>query len=180
MKKNLFVLLIFVFLLAGCATTEEQNAANQAKMGPKQQSEQVRATPEAQETTPMEEESKMTQSSSPQGIDYSTSRVSDNGLYTISYKTIGGAIKINRPQSWEVTVSDTDGNKVNDAKMILTGKMVENDHGLPVHPVITRAGFEGLYRVDNMQFDTPGLWVITFDVMAGEKPDNVSFNLDIH
>ena len=180
MRKNLLIFFILIFLLAGCATKEEQTAAPREEMGQKQQSEQVQAAPEVPETKPMEAESGPAQSSLPKEIDYSTSRVSDKGFYTVSYKTIGGAIKINRIQSWEVTVSDADGKPVNDAKLILSGKMVENDHGLPINPVITRAGFEGLYRIDKMQFDMPGLWLISIDIMAGETSDSVSFYLDIH
>jgi hypothetical protein len=171
MKKSLFVVSLLIFILTGCAVKEDRAVSHDKAM------EDIRV--QDQTETASDISVAETKDYEPEELDYTTSKVSAAGSYTISYKTIGGDIKINRIDSWEVTVADADGNPVNDARLILSANMPESDHGLPVHPVITRAGFAGLYRVDNMKFDMPGLWAITFDVMAGETPDSVSFYIDI-
>ncbi|MBW2467637.1 MAG: FixH family protein, partial [Deltaproteobacteria bacterium] len=144
-----------------------------------QGTEQAKTASEVSETKAMDQEPAVTQAPDPEELDYATSKLSANGKYKISYQSISGIIKTNRIHSWELTISDPDGQPVNDARVLLTGKMPEHGHGLPTHPEITRAGFYGLYRVDNMKFSMPGWWVISISVMANDVPDSVSFNLNI-
>ena len=147
-----------LFLLVGCAAQEDRTRAQHEQLEKVQQHEQSQV---------------------PRKIDLATVKKSDNDVYSISYRSVGGDIRSNRIHSWELTVKDADGSPVNDAMVLVSGKMPGNGYDLPTHPVVFRAGFEGLYRVDNMEFITPGWWVVTINVMANGIPDSASFNLNL-
>ena len=115
----------------------------------------------------------------PKDLDYSPMKMTANNAFNVTYKSIGGPIRINRIHSWELTVKDADGQPVNNAKITVVGDMPEHGHGLPTQPEITDMGVEGLYRVDGMKFQMPGWWIITISVMANGMHDDVSFNLNV-
>lgn len=131
------------------------------------------------EVKAMGHEHSMMHAAPTEDLDYSTKRTTANGAYQIEYQPIGGPIRINRIHSWELTVKDTTGKLVNDARVTVVGDMPEHGHGLPTQPVVSRLGMEGLYRIDGMKFTMPGWWVITINVMANDVPDSVTFNLNI-
>ena len=115
----------------------------------------------------------------PKDLDYSTTKMTANDAFKVMYKSIGGQIRINRIHSWELTVTDSGGQPVNDAVVTVVGDMPEHGHGLPTQPEITPIGAGGLYRVDGMKFTMPGWWVVTISVRANDVHDSVSFNLNI-
>ena len=114
----------------------------------------------------------------PKDLDYSTMKMTAHETFNVMYKSTSGQIRINRIHSWELMVKDADGQPVNNAKITVVGDMPEHGHGLPTQPEVTMVG-GGIYRVDGMKFTMPGWWIVTVSVMAEEKHDNVSFNLDI-
>jgi hypothetical protein len=115
----------------------------------------------------------------PEDLDYSTEKLTANNIFNVNYNSIGGSIRINRIHSWELTITDADGQPVNDAEVTVVGDMPEHGHGLPTQPEVFKMGVGGLYRIDGMKFQMPGWWVITISVMADGKHDDVSFNLNI-
>jgi len=115
----------------------------------------------------------------PKDLDYSTKRMSAKNSFNVSYKSIGSPIRINRIHSWELKITDANGNPVNDAKVTVVGDMPQHGHGLPTQPEVFNMGAGGLYRIDGMKFQMPGWWVITIDIMANDVHDAVSFNLNL-
>jgi hypothetical protein len=115
----------------------------------------------------------------PEDLDYSTEKLTANNIFNVNYNSIGGSIRINRIHSWELTITDADGQPVNDAEVTVVGDMPEHGHGLPTQPEVFKMGVGGLYRIDGMKFQMPGWWVITINVMADGKHDDVSFNLNV-
>jgi hypothetical protein len=115
----------------------------------------------------------------PKDLDYSTKRMSAKNSFNVSYKSIGGPIRINRIHSWELKITDADGNPVNDARVTVVGDMPQHGHGLPTQPEVFSMGAGGLYRIDGMKFQMPGWWVVTISIMANEAHDAVSFNLNL-
>lgn len=178
MKKILFVVFTFIFILSGCAAREDQTALQHDDTPMTQKPGRTETVPGVSAEKTVKQEPVTTEPALPKDFD-TTSKLSENGMYSISYRSIGGEIKVNRTHSWELTVRDKDGKPVNNARVMLSGEMPVNERGLPVHPVVSRAGFEGLYRVDNMRFDMPGWWAVTVNVMANDTPDRVSFNLNL-
>jgi hypothetical protein len=115
----------------------------------------------------------------PEDLDYSTKKLTANNVFNVQYNSIGGSIRINRIHSWELTITDADGQPINDAEVTVVGDMPEHGHGLPTQPEVFKMGVGGLYRIDGMKFQMPGWWVITINVMADGKQDDVSFNLNV-
>ena len=115
----------------------------------------------------------------PEDLDYSTNKLTANNVFNVKYNSIGGSIRINRIHSWELTITDADGQPINDAEVTVVGDMPEHGHGMPTQPEVFKMGVGGLYRIDGMKFQMPGWWVITINVMADGKHDDVSFNLNV-
>ena len=115
----------------------------------------------------------------PKDLDYATKKMTGNNTFNVSYQSIGGPIRINRIHSWELAITDADGQPVNDAEVTVVGDMPEHGHGLPTQPEVFNMGAGGLYRIDGMKFQMPGWWVVTISVMANGVHDSVSFNLDV-
>lgn len=115
----------------------------------------------------------------PKDLDYASKKMTVNNLYTVSYNSIGGPVRINRIHSWELKITDAGGKPVNDAKVTVVGDMPEHGHGLPTQPEVYSLGAEGLYRIDGMKFQMPGWWVVTVSITADSIHDAVSFNLKV-
>lgn len=115
----------------------------------------------------------------PKDLDYSTMKMSANGVFQVMYKSLGGQTRINKIHSWELTVKDAAGQPVSDAMITVVGDMPEHGHGLPTQPEVVKIGAAGLYRVDGMKFQMPGWWVVTVSIMADGVHDSVSFNLNV-
>ena len=115
----------------------------------------------------------------PKDIDYATQKMTANNIFSVSYKSIGGHIRLNRIHSWEISINDAEGKPVNDAKITVVGDMPEHGHGLPTQPEVYNLGAAGLYRIDGMKFQMPGWWVVTVNIMTDNMHDAVSFNLNV-
>ena len=115
----------------------------------------------------------------PKDLDYSTTRMTDNKIFQVTYKSVSGRIRVNRIHSWELLVKDADGQPINNAEVIVVGDMPEHGVGLPIEPVVKKMGFGGLYRIEGMEFSMPGWWVVTISVKTDDKQDSVSFNLNL-
>jgi len=112
-----------------------------------------------------------------EGLDASTSAVSRNGVFLVSYESDTTPVILNRIHSWTLTVKSREGEPVTGASIRAVGDMPEHGHGLPTQPEMTGEGDGGRYVVDGLRFSMPGWWVVTFHITAGEVMDNVSFNL---
>src|SRR5262245_61800999 len=72
-----------------------------------------------------------------EGLDYSTTRLSDNGLFLVSYRSSQGAVAINQIHQWILHVETADGQPVENATITVDGDMPEHGHGLPTRPQVT-------------------------------------------
>lgn len=113
----------------------------------------------------------------PADLDTSAKQMSENKLFQVSYESMRGTIPINRIHGWTLHVQTADGKPVDNARITIVGDMPEHGHGLPTEPQIVKGSGPGNYRVDGIKFQMPGWWVVTFNIMAGEVMDNVTFNL---
>ncbi len=112
----------------------------------------------------------------PSGLDYSTARLTDNGLYRISYEPSQQPIPINKLHSWVVTLATTDGQPLEHAHISIDGDMPQHGHGLPTQPLVTEYLGEGQYLVEGVKFQMGGWWVMDFVVESDAGTDNVRFN----
>jgi hypothetical protein len=91
---------------------------------------------------------------------------SAQGLYAIRWESDSGSLPLNRLHTWTVYVEDNDGAPVSGAQLDVDGGMPQHDHGLPTQPQVAGEVERGVYRVEGMQFNMPGQWVMTVTVDA--------------
>ncbi len=113
----------------------------------------------------------------PPNLDYSTTRLSTNGLFRASYASRGGPITINHIHSWNLHVETPDGRPVEGAQITVDGGMPQHGHGLPTQPRVTRDLGGGNYLVEGMKFQMTGWWVVKYTVRSGQQTDTTVFNL---
>jgi len=113
----------------------------------------------------------------PHDLDVSTSRLSSEGVYRVSYKSDVSPIPVNNIHGWIVTVLTSEGRPVGDAVVAIDGDMPEHGHGLPTQPEVTEELGDGNYLVEGIKFSMPGWWVMRFHIKSGGQEDDVKFNL---
>ena len=120
---------------------------------------------------------KMLVTKAPTDLDVSTSSLSSNKTFKVSYTSDRDPAPVNRIHSWTLNVLTADGKPVTGAIISLDGNMPEHGHGLPTEPEVTQEISSGEYLVEGMKFSMPGWWVIDFNIKSGDKQDTVKFNL---
>lgn len=113
----------------------------------------------------------------PQGLDYSTTQTTAQGLYRVSYTSDPNPIPINKLHTWTLHVETPEGQPVENAQIGIDGDMPQHGHGLPTRPEVTEYQGNGNYLVEGVKFQMGGWWVMDFTVSAGGKTDTVRFNM---
>lgn len=113
----------------------------------------------------------------PANLDYGTARLTDNGLYQVSYTTPAETPPINQLHTWTLHVTTPDGRAVENATIHVDGDMPQHGHGLPTRPQVTQYLGNGDYLVEGMKFQMGGWWIVEFDITAADQMDRVTFNL---
>jgi hypothetical protein len=111
--------------------------------------------------------------------DTSTTRMSRNGTFVVSYEPSIAPVPKRRIHAWTVEVRTRDGHPVDGATMTVGGGMPDHGHGLPTQPAVTQALGDGRYVVDGMKFNMGGYWVVDFGITAAEGSDDVRFELNL-
>jgi hypothetical protein len=113
----------------------------------------------------------------PANLDYSTTRLSDEGLFNVTYTASTGTVPVNQIHQWTLHVEGADGKPVEDAAIDVDGDMPQHGHGLPTQPRVTKNLGNGDYLVDGMKFQMGGWWLMDFTITAGGQSDAVHFNM---
>lgn len=113
------------------------------------------------------------------GRDYSTTRLSEKGLYKVTFRSLADPVPIGKVHSWRLHVEDARGAAVTDASITVDGGMPEHGHGLPTRPQVTQNLGSGDYLAEGLKFQMRGWWVVRFSVSAGGTNDTVTFNLQL-
>ena len=119
----------------------------------------------------------MRMSDIPSDLDTSTTRTSDNGLFSVSYTPASGSIPVNQMHQWTLHVETTGGQPVENATITLDGDMPQHGHGLPTSPQVTEYLGNGDYLVEGLKFQMGGWWVMDFVITADGQSDKVQFNM---
>jgi hypothetical protein len=113
----------------------------------------------------------------PADLDRSTTQLSSQGHYQVSYTPRDGPITLNTLHSWTLQVTTPSGAPVSDARVTVDGGMPQHGHGLPTQPQVTGVLGDGAYLIEGMKFQMAGWWVVDVTVEAGGTRDTVRFNL---
>jgi len=112
----------------------------------------------------------------PASLDTSTSLLSDQGLFRISYTSNETAVPLNQIHSWTLHLETADGKPVENAELSVGGGMPQHGHGLPTSPQVTEI-HGGDYLVEGMKFQMLGWWEVRFNISVDGQSDTVTFNL---
>lgn len=113
----------------------------------------------------------------PADLDYSTTRLSENGLFNVTYTASTGMVPVNQLHQWTLHIETADGQAVENATITVDGDMPQHGHGLPTQPRITKNLGNGDYLVDGVKFQMGGWWVMDFNITADGQTDAVHFNM---
>jgi len=113
----------------------------------------------------------------PEGLDLATTRLSDQGIFNVSYESSITSIPLNQIHAWTVHVETADGQLSDQVEIKVDGGMPQHGHGLPTEPQMTQDKGNGDFLVEGMKFNMPGWWTVTFHITAGDQSDSVTFNL---
>ena len=114
------------------------------------------------------------------GLDFSTTRLSNNGWFRVSYASSENIVPVNKMHQWTLHVETADGELVENATITVDGDMPEHGHGLPTRPQVTEYLGNGDYLVEGMKFQMGGWWVMDFTITANNRTDAVHFNMKLN
>ena len=113
----------------------------------------------------------------PPDLDRSATRLSEQGVYRVSYVSRRDPIPVNQIHVWTLHIAAADGRPVERAAVSVDGRMPRHIHGLPTRPRVTSELGHGDYQVEGLKFHMPGWWVVDFQINAAGRRDIVRFNL---
>jgi hypothetical protein len=111
--------------------------------------------------------------------DYSTTRLSERGVYKVTFLSLADPVPVGKVHAWRLHVEDPKGSAVTNASITVDGAMPEHGHGLPTRPRVTQDLGSGDYLVEGLKFQMRGWWVVRFSVSAAGASDTVTFNLQL-
>lgn len=113
----------------------------------------------------------------PADLDFSTTRLSETGLYQATIVPAVEPVPVNQIHTWTLHAETAAGEPLTAATITIDGDMPQHGHGMPTRPVVTQNLGHGDYLVEGMKFQMGGWWVIDFTITDGQNSDRVSFNL---
>jgi hypothetical protein len=103
---------------------------------------------------------------------------SDQGLYKV--QLICRQLPSVGPfQDCQIDLKDAQGQAVTEAKISIDGGMPSHGHGLPTAPVVSPIDGQGHYRIDGLQYNMPGPWLLGFLIKTASGQDKVVFKFEI-
>jgi hypothetical protein len=82
-------------------------------------------------------------------------------------------------QTLRVTIVDSDGSAIDDARLAIDGGMPQHGHGLPTRPRATQALGGGAYDIEGVRFNMGGWWEFEIAISGARGADIVTFNLEL-
>lgn len=115
----------------------------------------------------------------PDDLDLSESRLSDQGLFQVAYTSSVDPVPVNQMHTWTLHIETAAGEPVEQAEITVDGGMPQHGHGLPTQPQVTQYLGDGDYLVEGMKFNMPGWWEVKFHISANGQSDSLTFNLTL-
>lgn len=82
-------------------------------------------------------------------------------------------------QDCQIELLNGQSQVINDAKISLDGGMPSHGHGLPTAPVVSLLDEQGHYRIDGLQYNMPGAWLLGLIIQTAAGQDKVVFSFEI-
>ena len=82
-------------------------------------------------------------------------------------------------QDCQLALATGQGQSISEAKISVDGGMPSHGHGLPTAPVVSPLDGQGHYRIDGLQYNMPGPWLLGFMIQTAAGQDKVVFSFEI-
>jgi hypothetical protein len=115
----------------------------------------------------------------PDSLDMSGTRLTDQGVFMVTYTSSIDPVPVNNIHTWTIHVESAAGEPIEQAEITVDGGMPQHNHGLPTKPQVTQDLGDGDYQVEGLRFNMPGWWEVSFHITAGGQSDSVTFNLSL-
>jgi hypothetical protein len=112
---------------------------------------------------------------SPADLDVRMEKASAKGLYVVTLHPTAPA-PLNRIHPWEITIRNSAGQAVDNARITLSGGMPQHFHSFPTKPEVTEGLGGGRYVLDGVKFSMTGWWEFRLAIDADRGEDTVIFN----
>ncbi|MGF1727014.1 FixH family protein [Photobacterium nomapromontoriensis] len=99
--------------------------------------------------------------------------------YKITAQPIEKSIKLNKIQSWSITIKDNTGAPVQGLSFEVNGGMPTHQHGFPTQPKLIQEAMPGEYIIDGLKFNMTGRWEIELINLKLTPPLNILIELDL-
>jgi hypothetical protein len=109
--------------------------------------------------------------------DTSSTRMSQQGHYRVSYHSNVKPVPLNRIHSWTLHLETAGGEAVDDAQISVYGGMPAHKHGFPTAPRVTQGLGNGDYRVEGLKFSMTGHWELWLNIRSGDQADKAVFKV---
>jgi len=103
--------------------------------------------------------------------DTSSTRMSQQGHYRVSYHSKVKPIPLNRIHSWTLHLETANGHAVDNAQIAIYGGMPAHKHGFPTSPRVTQGLGNGDYLVEGLKFSMTGHWELWLNIRSGDQAD---------
>lgn len=113
----------------------------------------------------------------PEALDTSTTKETEQGLYTVSVTSDLDPLTLNQIHSWTIYVESKGGQPIENAEIEVGGGMPQHNHGFPTSPEVTEELGGGEYRLEGMKFSMGGWWELKLQISVEEEVDEVTFNI---
>lgn len=113
----------------------------------------------------------------PDDLDLRSERLSEQGLYSVTFTPEVGGPTTGPIHAWLVKVEDKNGSLVPGGTVSLDGGMPQHGHGLPTSPKMTGEISPGIYKIDGVKFSMSGWWEFKLKIDAGQGSDTITFNV---
>ena len=117
--------------------------------------------------------------SAPDSLDMAATRLTDQGVFMVTYTSSIDPVPVNQIHTWTIHVESAAGEPIEQAEITVEGGMPQHGHGLPTKPQVTQDLGDGDYQVEGLRFNMPGWWEVSFHIKAGGQSDSVTFNLSL-
>lgn len=113
----------------------------------------------------------------PDDLDLRSEKLTDNGLYNVSFTQEEGQVGVGPITTFLVTVKNNDGQMIDGATILVDGGMPQHGHGLPTQPRQTEMVSSGVYRIDGVKFSMTGWWEFRLAINSSVGDDTITFNV---
>ncbi len=116
--------------------------------------------------------------SAPAPTPWQQSAAGAEGYYQAQLDCVG-APQAGQFHDCQVSFSNRQNQAVAVQTVRLEGAMPAHGHGLPTAPVLTSQDELGHYRIDGLQYNMPGRWLLGFAVEGALGDDRIIFDFSI-